>query len=43
MVVRQSVCLRELSQGDRAQQVAFGRFLANEKVTAAACPSTALA
>ena len=34
MVVRQSVCLRELSQGDRAQQVAFGRFLANEKVTA---------
>ena len=34
MVVRQSVCLRELSQGSRAQEVAFGRFLANEKVTA---------
>jgi len=33
MVVRQSVCLREISEGNRAQQVAFGRFLANEKVT----------
>jgi hypothetical protein len=34
MVARQSVCLRRLSQGDRAQEVAFGRFLANDKVTA---------
>ena len=34
MVMRRSVCLRELSQGSRAREVAFGRFLANEKVTA---------
>jgi Transposase DDE domain len=32
--VRQTVCLRRLAEGDRAQEVAFGRFLANEKVTA---------
>lgn len=35
MVVHRSVCLRQLSQGRRADEVAFGRFLANEKVTAA--------
>ena len=33
IVVRQTICLRLLSEGDRAQEVAFGRFLANEKVT----------
>ena len=33
IVVRQTICLRRLSEGDRAQEVAFGRFLANEKVT----------
>jgi hypothetical protein len=32
--VRQTVCLRQLGAGDRAREVAFGRFLANEKVTA---------
>src|SRR5271167_483083 len=34
IVVRQTICLRQLAEGDRAQEVAFGRFLANEKVTA---------
>jgi hypothetical protein len=34
IVVRQSICLRELSTGDRALEVACGRFLANDKVTA---------
>ena len=33
MLARQTVCLRRLSEGDRAREVAFGRFLANEKVT----------
>ena len=33
MVARQSVCLRRLGAGDRAREVGFGRFLANEKVT----------
>ena len=33
MLVRQTVCLRRLSEGDRAREVAFGRFLANAKVT----------
>ncbi len=32
MVVRQDVCLRQLG-GFRAQEVRFGRFLANPKVT----------
>jgi len=31
--VRQTICLRQLAEGDRAQEVAFGRFLANENVT----------
>ena len=34
IVVRQTICLRQLAEDDRAQEVAFGRFLANEKVTA---------
>lgn len=33
MVARQSTCLRRLSEGDRAREVGFGRFLANKKVT----------
>src|SRR5712672_377819 len=33
MVVRASVCLRRLARGRRSQQVGFGRFLANPKVT----------
>ena len=33
MVVRPSVCLRRLARGRRSQQVGFGRFLANPKVT----------
>mgnify|MGYP001163224372 CR=1 FL=1 len=33
IVTRQSVCLRQLGEGDRALEVGFGRFLANEKVT----------
>src|SRR5271166_140453 len=33
MVARQSICLRRLSGGERAREVGFGRFLANEKVT----------
>ncbi len=33
MVARQSTCLRRLSAGDRAWEVGFGRFLANENVT----------
>jgi Transposase DDE domain len=33
MVVRPSVCLRRLAHGQRPQQVAFGRFLANRKVS----------
>lgn len=33
MVARQSVCLRRLSEGDRAQEVGFGRFLTNPEVT----------
>ncbi len=32
--MRQTICLRQLGEGDRAREVAFGRFLANEKVTA---------
>ena len=32
--MRQTICLRRLAEGDRAQEVAFGRFLANENVTA---------
>src|ERR1700758_1028484 len=32
MLARQTVCLRRLSEGDRAREVAFGRFLANKKV-----------
>ncbi len=31
--MRQTICLRRLAEGDRAQEVAFGRFLANENVT----------
>ena len=34
IVARQSLCLRQLSEGKRAQEVCFGRFLANDKVTA---------
>src|SRR5260370_4953643 len=33
MVARPSVCLRRLARGRRRQQVGFGRFLANRKVT----------
>jgi len=33
MVARQDICLRRLSEGDRAQEVAFHRLLANNKVT----------
>jgi Transposase DDE domain len=33
MVARQSVCLRQLSEGSRAWEVGIGRFLANEAVT----------
>jgi len=33
MVARPSVCLRRLARGRRAQVVAFGRFLANPRVT----------
>ena len=33
MVARQSTCLRRLSEGKRAREVGFGRFLANDKVT----------
>jgi hypothetical protein len=33
MVARPSVCLRRLARGRRSQQVGFGRFLANRKVT----------
>jgi hypothetical protein len=33
MVVRSTVCLRRLGRGQRRQQVGFGRFLANPKVT----------
>lgn len=33
MVVRQSICLRRLSEGSRAREVGFGRFLANDRVT----------
>lgn len=33
MVVREKTCLRQLSGGSRAQEVGFGRFIANEKVT----------
>ena len=32
MISRQSVCLRRLADG-RAQEVKFGRWLANDKVT----------
>lgn len=35
MVARQSICLHRLSEGCRAQEVGFGRFLANDKVTIA--------
>ena len=34
MVVGKDVCLRRLSQGDRALEVRFNRFLGNDKVTA---------
>jgi hypothetical protein len=33
MVVRQTVCVRRLARGRRSKVVAFGRFLANPKVT----------
>jgi DDE family transposase len=33
MVARQSICLHRLSEGCRAREVGFGRFLANDKVT----------
>ena len=33
MVARSTVCLRRLGNGQRDQQVGFGRFLANSKVT----------
>jgi hypothetical protein len=33
MVMRATVCLRRLGDGQRRQQVGFGRFLANPKVT----------
>lgn len=33
MVVRPTVCLRQLGSGRRAQEVGFGRFLANSRVT----------
>jgi hypothetical protein len=33
MVARPSVCLRRLARGRRSEQVSFGRFLANPKVT----------
>jgi hypothetical protein len=33
MVARSTVCLRRLGDGQRGQQVGFGRFLANRKVT----------
>lgn len=33
MVARQSVCLRGLSDGARAREVGFGRFLDNDRVT----------
>jgi hypothetical protein len=35
MVARQDICLRQLSEGDRAQEVGFHRLLANDKVTLA--------
>jgi hypothetical protein len=33
MVARQDICLRRLSEGERAQEVGFHRLLANDKVT----------
>lgn len=33
MVMRPTVCLRQLGSGQRAQEVGFGRFLANSRVT----------
>jgi hypothetical protein len=33
MVLRPTVCLRQLGSGQRAQEVGFGRFLANSRVT----------
>jgi hypothetical protein len=33
MVLRPTVCLRRLSRGQRSQEVGFGRFLANRRVT----------
>jgi IS4 transposase len=33
MVARASVCMRRLARGRRAQEVGFGRFLANPRVT----------
>ena len=33
MVMRANVCLRRLGEGKRPQEVGFGRFLANPKVT----------
>jgi hypothetical protein len=33
MVAREGVCLRQLGGGRRSQEVCFGRFLANDKVT----------
>ena len=35
MIAGESACLRRLSEGDRAQEVGFGRFLANPRVTLA--------
>lgn len=33
MVLRSTICVRRLSRGRRSQEVGFGRFLANPKVT----------
>jgi len=33
MVARPTVCLRQLGSGQRAQEVGFGRFIANQRVT----------
>ena len=35
MVARQTICLHRLSEGCRAREVGFGRFLSNDKVTIA--------
>jgi hypothetical protein len=33
MVVHRTVCLRRLAQSERSQEMRFGRFLANPRVT----------